>query len=213
MVAKVSIVGVDDSVCPLDLVDISAVYPFVEWGVNLCPEPEQRPAFPSAEWLEELLEYSEDLRLRGILHGRWKSDILDGTPLIMEERPDIWNGFRWLQVDARKDQRNVFQVIEKHQDKIIIKVNKEPKFKANFLLPRDKIFSSFFYCGYSILDEDSDWLCQDIKPSFWVSVEGFRSNDNITMDLEKICKFLSKAEDFVTHDSLMHSLQHKTWRE
>ena len=36
MISTVSILGVDDSVSPEDLADISQKYPFVEWGVNLC---------------------------------------------------------------------------------------------------------------------------------------------------------------------------------
>lgn len=205
MVAKISIVGVDDSVCPQDLVDISQMYPFAEWGVNLCPEPEQRPAYPSSEWLDELLQYSENLRLRGILHGRWESDILEGSASISIERPDIWNEFRWLQVDIRKDPRKILESIEAHPGKIIIETNLIPVFKSNIILPRNKVFSCFDYCGYSILESDIDWLGKS-QQSFWVSVEGFRSEDDITMDLTKVCKFLSKAEEFVK------PLRHKSWR-
>lgn len=209
MVSKVSIVGVDDSVCPQDLVDISATYPFVEWAVNLCPSAEQKPGFPSDEWIEELLEYYKKLRLRGILHGRWESDILDGTPLLDKESPDLWNKFRWLQVDITKNQRNIIKTLQIYSDKIIVQTNTLPVFKANFLLPRNEIFTSIDYCGYSILESDIDWLYRDIKNSFWVSLDGFRSDDNITMDLNKVCNFLSRAEDFVTHRSLMKSLQNK----
>jgi len=212
MVSKISIVGVDDSVCPQDLVDISQTFKFVEWGVNLCPDPEQRPEYPSAEWLDELLQYSEDLRLRGILHGRWNNDMLDGVPLLKEERPDIWKAFRWFQVDIRNDPRHILLSLQKHQDKIILQTHFEPLFQANILLPRNKVFTCLEYCGYSLLETDLDWICTETKKSFWVSVDGFRSSDNITMDLSKVVKFLNTAEDCVTHDSLATSLRHKKYR-
>jgi len=207
MVSKVSIVGVDDSISPQDLVDISQSYQFVEWAVNLCPNPEQKQEYPSAEWLDELLQYEEYLRLRGILHGRWEKDILDGNNSIKFERPDLWSSFRWIQVDVRKEQRNIIASLQQNPDKIIIQTDTIPKFPAHILLPRNKIYTCNNYCGYSLLDGDVDWLCKDIKESFWVSVEGFRSDDNITMDLNKVCDFLNLAEDFVTHNSLLRSLQ------
>jgi hypothetical protein len=200
MVSKISIVGVDDSVCPQDLIDISTEYPFVEWGVNLCPEPEQRPEYPSAEWIDELLQCSEKLRLRGILHSRWEADILDGYSF---ERPDIWNTFQWLQVDISK---KMLESVNLYPNKLIIRTDQIPSFKSNILLPRDKIFSCFDYCGYSILENDVDWICSDTKQPFWISVDGFRSDDNITMDLTKVCKFLDNVEMFV------RPLRHKSWR-
>jgi hypothetical protein len=212
MVSKISIVGVDDSVCPADLVDISQTFQFVEWGVNLCPEQEQRPGHPSSEWLEELLPCAEDLRLRGILHGRWENDVLEGAPSLKEERPDIWAAFRWLQVDIRKDPKKILTSLQHYPDKIILYTNLEPTFSSRILLPRNKIFTCLDYCGYDLLESDLDWLCQETKKSFWVSIEGFRSDDEITMDLSRVVKFLNRAEDFVTHDSLVKSLRHKGYR-
>lgn len=200
MVTKISIVGVDDSVCPQDLVDISSTYPFVEWGVNLCPEPVQRPEHPSAEWLEELLQYSEHLRLRGILHGRWENDILEGTHDLHLERPDIWNKFRWLQVDVKQDTKTILKSLEQHPDKIILQTKLTHLFKYNILLPRSEIFKSENYCGYSIFDSDVELLCKRTNIHFWFSVEGFRNSENyITMDLNKVYNFLKKVESFITH--------------
>ena len=212
MVSKISIVGVDDSVCPQDLVDISQAFKFVEWGINLYPDPEQRPGYPSAEWLDELLQFSEDLRLRGILHGRWESDMLDGAPLLKEERPDIWDSFRWVQVDIGNDPRRVLSSLQSYPDKIILKTNFETTFQSNILLPRSRVFTCFEYCGYSMLETDLDWICTETKKSFWASIDGFRADDEITIDLSRITKFLTRAEDCVTHDSLVKSLRHKNYK-
>ncbi|MCK9567872.1 hypothetical protein M0R72_02835 [Candidatus Pacearchaeota archaeon] len=225
MVSKISIVGVDDSVCPQDLADISQTFKFVEWGINLYPDQGQRPGYPSSEWLEELLQYSDDLQLRGILHGRWESDILDGTLSFKIEKPDLWNAIDYVQVDIRNSPRNIVDVLTTCTDKtcrvknrngcllcakkIILQTNYVPTFNANILLPRSGMFSFSRYCGYSILEEDLALLCTEVKESFWVSVEGFKSNNNVTLDLSRITAFLSKAEDCVTHSSLMRYLHKK----
>jgi hypothetical protein len=212
MVSTISILGADDSVAPQDLVDISITYPFVEWGVNLCPEPEQKPKFPSEEWLEELYDNSENLRLRAILHNRWESDILEGTLSLKIEKPEVWNVFNSIQVDIREGQKNIVYAILAESDKLILETNNIVNFKANILLPRSKLFTCSDYCGYSIFDYDLNWLCRDINKSFWVSVDGFRTDDKITMDLSKVERFLERAEDFVTHDSFMLGIKHAKLR-
>jgi hypothetical protein len=225
MVSKISIVGVDDSVCPKDLVDISQAFKFVEWGINLCPDSEQKPEYPSDEWIEELLECSEYLRLRGILHGRWEKDILDGTITLKMERPDLWNALNFVQVDIRKSKFNITNVLTTCTDKtchkidkvgcvlcakkIILQTNFVTALHTNLLLPKGIIFPFSKYCGYSIREEDVDFLCTESKESFWVSVEGFRSADTVTLDLQRVELFLSKAEDCVTHSSLMRYLNKK----
>jgi hypothetical protein len=210
MVAKISIVGVDDSVCPQDLADISTAYPFVEWGVNLCPIPEQKPAYPSAEWLCELLGYSRDMRLRGILHGRWEDDILDGTCSLKAERPDLWKKFRLLQVDIREDPKNILTSLQNYPNKIIVQINIIPLYTSNILLPKEKIYTCRDYCGYSILDSDISLICKDTSDLFWVSVSGFRSDNEITMDLEKVRSFLGNVEKFINKDGLTTPTLRKT---
>jgi hypothetical protein len=200
MVSKISIVGVDDSICPQDLIDISQTFPFVEWGINLCPDPVQRPEYPSAEWLDELLQCAKYLRLRGILHGRWESDMLNGTSLLKEERPDIWKAFKWLQVDIQKNPKQIQQSLKTYPNKIILQTSIIPLFTAPILLPRKKSFSYFEYCGYSFLETDLPLICMETWKPFWVSISGFRTDDNITMDINKVIDLLSKTEKCINND-------------
>jgi hypothetical protein len=206
MISKISIVGADDSICPQDLMDISHTFPFVEWGINLCPDPDQRPAYPSVEWLDELLQ-CKNLRLRGILHGHWESDILDGTASIKAERPDLWKAFRWLQVDIRQNHNYILTSLQQHPNKIIIQTDTIPAFKTNILLPKDKIFSCF-NCGFSLFEGDLDLLFKETPKSYWVSLDGFTSDDNITMDLDRVYSFLRRVEHLVTNN-LGRYLRHK----
>lgn len=46
----VSITGADDEVSPADLVALSRIYPFVEWGILHLPAKEGKPRYPTAEW-------------------------------------------------------------------------------------------------------------------------------------------------------------------
>jgi hypothetical protein len=133
MVSKISIVGVDDSVSPQDIIDISHTFKFVEWGINICSCQQQKIEYPSSEWIDELLSSSKGLRLRGILHGRWASDMIAGTSWLKEERPDLWEAFRWLQVDVSKGIFNIQKSIKDYPGKLILKTNHVPLFPAQIL--------------------------------------------------------------------------------
>ena len=214
MVSKISIVGVDDSVCPQDLVDISQTFKFVEWGINLCPSQEQKPEWPSAEWLEELLTYSKYLKLRGILHDRWQRDIIDGTLSFKIEKPELWKALDYVQIDITNNNKNIIKVLTTCTDKtcsienrygcilcakkIVVKTKYIPSFDANILLTKNYLFYFRKYCGYSISEDDLELLGTETKDSFWVSIDGFRLNDNVTLDLSKVESFLNKAKDFVS---------------
>lgn len=197
MVSKISIVGVDDSVCPQDLVDLSQTFKFVEWGINLSPIVKQKPKYPSMEWIEELLQYSKYLNLRGILHGHWESDMLDGNCSLQEENPDLYNSLNYIQIDTRNSYKNIINVIT--LPKIILQINYITSLGSNILLPKSYI--SFLQkpdCGIIIEENDLGLLRIPSKNSFWVSIDGFRSSDdNVTLDLSKVEDFLNKAKHYV----------------
>lgn len=212
--------GVDDSVAPIDLADISQKYPFVEWGVNLCSnvEPmnvEPMPAYPSDKFLEELLFQADKLRLRGVLQGRWLRDILSGSLSLKEEKPALWEALHRVQIDIRRGHKNLLESLQLIPDKEAILLVDDlnttmgltgTKLNAHPLLSKDHLFSYPKYCGYSLLDGDIDLLSGRTEYTFWVSIDGFRSSDGITMDLLKIEKFLDEAENAVTHDSWFKAL-------
>ena len=63
--------GADDSVDPLLLQLISTKYPWVEWGVLLRPDLEGTPRYPTAMWLDALVDVNKStgslMRLAGHL--------------------------------------------------------------------------------------------------------------------------------------------------
>ena len=209
MISTVSILGVDDSISPTDLVDISQMYPFVEWGLNLCSSTDIRQCYPSESWLDELISSQDHLRLRGVLHGRWERDMLNGFLSIKLENPRLWNALGKVQVDVSNGWGSLIESLQLIPDKdVVLSLDEYLSFfsDANYLLPKSQMFKGPPHCGYSITDTDIDVLFSDIDVPFWVSVEGFRAKDGITMDLLKVEHFLDLAEDYVNHDSVIKAL-------
>lgn len=214
MISTVSIYGVDNSVAPADLADISQQYPFVEWGINIS-STEPMPSVPSDEWLEELLLHADRVRLRGILRGRWERDILEGNLSLKVEKPWLWEALHRVQVDIQKGHRNLLEALQLISDKEIILAAQNHNsivsgLKLNTLnthplFPKDQLFKYTGYCGYSILDSDIN-IILGCRENFWVSVEGFRADDGITIDVLKIEQFLDQTEDFVARESWIRAL-------
>lgn len=218
MISTVSICGVDDSVAPEDLVEISAKYPFVEWGLNLCSNTEPRPAYPSDGWLEDLRNQADRLRVRGILQGRWERDMLNGILSLKEERPDIWDTIQRVQIDIRNGYTNLLDTLCLITDKEAILVSQTDNYHevmgmqlnafplfTGLNVQSTKSTKSTKYCGYEITEKD---LCKFNRQGdrFWISIDGFRHPNGITMNLLKVEKFLDKVEKFVTNDSWFRAL-------
>lgn len=213
MISTVSICGVDNSVSPKDLVEISAKYPFVEWGLNLCSNTAPSQAYPSDDWLESLRNQADKLRVRGILQGRWERDMLNGNLSIKEERPDIWDTIQRVQIDIRKGYQNLLDTLCLIPDKEAVLVSNNNQNYQEVMGKQLNAFPLFIglevqnkiYCGYKIQEKD---ICK-IKYNenkFWISIDGFRYKNGIKMDLLKIEKFLDKVEKFVTPDNWFKAL-------
>ena len=203
--------GVDDSVAPEDLVDISQKYPFVEWGINLCSNCARMPSYPSDEWLEELLPYTDRIRLRGVLRGRWERDMLAGNLSLKIENPKLWDALHRVQVNVSEGYKNLIDSLQLISDKEVVleTTNSQniigQQLNAHILLPKERLFTFPGYCGYSLMDQDVELICghQDL---FWVNVDGFRDEDGITMDLLKVEEVLDLTEDYVTNASWIKAL-------
>jgi hypothetical protein len=70
---RVTITGADDSIVPDDLLDISATFPFVEWGILFSADRYGSPRYPSRKWLDFLSDVAKDgaLSLSAHLCGRY----------------------------------------------------------------------------------------------------------------------------------------------
>lgn len=196
MISTVSIVGVDQNVCPEYLSVISQEYPFVEWALDI------RDDILESEWLVALLENSEKLRLRGILHDNWNHDIINGFLSLKEERPGLWRALQRIQIDNTNDEGHLIDSIQLIPDKNIILTKPDPTldmFNTCVLLSKDNN-NVCNLCGRSVDDTDID---QYVRSGFdcWLSVEFPRP-----IDLFKVEELLDKVEDSIAPASWLGGL-------
>lgn len=75
----VTITGADNDVNPEDLIELTAKYPFVEWGILASRKSFGRPRFPSIEWITDLCRHEhESLKLSLHLCGEYVKEVLNG---------------------------------------------------------------------------------------------------------------------------------------
>jgi hypothetical protein len=81
---RVTITGADDHTDPMDLIEISREFPFVEWGLLASQKRSSLSRFPALDWLvrlERLCDYKgADLQFSLHLCGQWLDDLLHGVP-------------------------------------------------------------------------------------------------------------------------------------
>lgn len=77
---KVTITGADDSVRVQDLVDLSAEFPFVEWGILVSKKQEGSFRFPSRSWTDAFASHASLNRLNVSTHvcGAWVRQMFIG---------------------------------------------------------------------------------------------------------------------------------------
>lgn len=74
---RVTITGADDSVDPWQLQDLSAEFPFVEWGILFSMDQVGRPRFPTLDWVRSLPDSGTGgMRYSAHLCGRYVRDVV-----------------------------------------------------------------------------------------------------------------------------------------
>ena len=76
----VTITGADDAVDPLDLANLSANFPFVEWAILFSKSREGTPRYPSLAWRHRFATLAAERGMRVAAHlcGAWARDFMDG---------------------------------------------------------------------------------------------------------------------------------------
>lgn len=108
---RVTMTGADDSVCPEQLLDISAEYPFVEWGILVSESQTGRRRFPSRDWMRDLIHLANGLgdgwgfKLSLHICGKWVRNICKGDFSILDEvlpggaGHKLWGCFQRVQLN------------------------------------------------------------------------------------------------------------------
>jgi phosphoribosylanthranilate isomerase len=96
MLDRVTITGADDSVLPGSLVDLSARYPFVEWGILVSRSHVGSPRYPTSSWFRLMQLNAAGLKMSLHLCGHFVRELLLGRiafPI------DILDGFQRVQLN------------------------------------------------------------------------------------------------------------------
>lgn len=103
----VTITGADDSVPVKALADLSALYPFVEWGILVSPKNRAGPRFPSFFWLRQLaaLVQTSPIPMNLSVHvcGQWARDGARGTTTFQSAWAECLGLFARIQWNIRTD--------------------------------------------------------------------------------------------------------------
>lgn len=98
-----TLTGADNTVQQQPLHDLTAQFPFVEWGILLSNTAEGKNRFPSTEWICDLVAGYEHRKhkpqLSGHLCGRWVRDICAGNWSFLDDRPEFSGYFTRFQLN------------------------------------------------------------------------------------------------------------------
>lgn len=94
----VTMTGPNDATDPLALAELSAEFPFVEWGILVSASQEGSARFPSRDWIHQLQRVAGVSQMNMCMHvcGRWVRKILIGE---WEVPFDLEAGFQRMQLN------------------------------------------------------------------------------------------------------------------
>ncbi len=111
-ISKVTMTGADDSIDSVKLLALSAIYPFVEWGILLSRNSQGKNRFPSLKWMDNLADQICDtdypLKFSGHLCGDYVREILMGKTHFLEEIGMIGMFFKRYQINTHGEGHSVF---------------------------------------------------------------------------------------------------------
>jgi hypothetical protein len=104
-----TITGADDETSIMDMFDLSARYPFVEWGILFSQSKAGVPRYPSFDWVEELCELHQSLSNNSKPHfsahlcGKWVSDVLESGHISFFDDKNLFKTFGRTQLNCGQD--------------------------------------------------------------------------------------------------------------
>jgi hypothetical protein len=104
MVDLVTITGADDTTEIQQLMDLSAEFPFVEWGILVSKRQEGSRRFPSRAWINGFLDvaFDHDVHISTHLCGAWVQQLFLGT-LKWEEVPRVAQVGERIQINTHAE--------------------------------------------------------------------------------------------------------------
>lgn len=207
-ICTVTITGADDSIDPQDLVQLSKKYPFVEWGILLSMNSQGSPRFPSRDWMQRLLDRSDELRLSGHLCGKWVRDLVAGEPSYQQANPHLWPMFKRIQLNFHG---NTEGFCPRFLDAIHLAHDKQFIFQLpNF---ENELFTKCREANLNVVPLFDLSHGQGVTPETWpeplagvcCGFAGGLGPDNIEHELEKIQSSAINAEVWIDMETKVRS--------
>ena len=98
----VTLTGADDSTPINGLLDLSAEFSFVEWGILFSQTRQGEARYPSWQWVNHLAMFTH-LHLSAHLCGQWVTEVMQGSLTILRQHPSIDKAFGTIQLNCYKD--------------------------------------------------------------------------------------------------------------
>lgn len=222
---KVTITGADDKTDIKELIRLTELYPFVEWGILFSSGREGTQRYPSHEWIKQIVE--TDLPLSAHFCGWWAKQVLEEGNYSLIEQAE---GFSRIQLNYNFGRsrgwklQDLIEWSENSPKNIILQLNKsnapilsdlEVPEAINFLYDasggRGTVIGQIeppmtgSYTGYAggLNVENVEHICNCISESddglnseVWIDLEsGARTNDEF--DLEKVEEILRISSKFI----------------
>lgn len=202
---KITITGADDGIDPQLLLNWSAAYPFVEWGILLSPGRIGTPRYPTRAWLERLA----DLWQKGNRSQNFAAHVCGETSRMFQQgtiaRLDLpfsemfrrvqINGFRpELAGGLRGNMGDSFRYILPFRDKMAMDSTLEYIAERNRKSRKDGILAQLLFDpsgGKGLSGEFSDWPRFHRESCLQVGYAGGIGPDNILSAVSYACKFAS----------------------
>ena len=112
-IGYVTITGADDKTEIMDLLDLSARYPFVEWGILFSQSKSGVARYPSLDWVNELKSLAAafaakrgvggSINLSSHLCGKWVSDVLERGEVTFYRDESMFQLFQRAQLNCYKE--------------------------------------------------------------------------------------------------------------
>ncbi len=101
----VTITGADDTTSIPWMMELSARYPFLEWGILVSSSQEGRARFPSRAWMDEFALAARDVHLNVCMHmcGRWVRQLLLGALDWNEVPRDVLRVCQRIQINTHAE--------------------------------------------------------------------------------------------------------------
>lgn len=122
--------GADDTVHPLEILKLSAKYPFAEWGILLSSAKAGQPRFPSRGWLRSLSHHvlgENPVNLSLHLCGAYVSDFVHFgfDDFVYHIGKDLWKEFDRVQLNFHghahvSNPSTLYKAIKRYKDKTFI---------------------------------------------------------------------------------------------